>query len=224
VTDDEFQQSIITKKNALDAILAEMDQIRTQFIMTAVKFVKIWWLDQAKTQVALSSKVTEALTDDQVRQLKADVQALASDAEKHILEFFSDGGVWWHMQAELKASNGSTHAYYGSSQNPPKLIEGPLRFVLGKLAPVMEKYGYLTSSQSRHGSTFEWREWDRGGQRQLPNGRPYYPTALVWTQELATIIERYSIQHKRAEGLLRDVSTIEIERKQALAAKRWDSA
>jgi len=224
MTEDDFEQRIAAKEGSLKTAIEQLESIRKEFVPLAAKFAADWWASTAKSEVERDA-VTEKLTDEQLSKLKGDVQDLCTVAQRHVEEFFADSKAWWHLQSPLVGSPVAPSYFYflDGSRGPDQIIK-PLRFVLGKIAPILEKYGYLArDSRLSKGRGSGWREYDSTGNHHLPNGRPYYPSQLEWPKQFTSLIERYSAQMRDANDLLTGIESVRREQKQTAAKKRWDS-
>ncbi len=220
--DKVFQEQIEATERALAEVVHRQEELRREFIPAAGKFAAVWWANQATCEVERTHSVTEKLSDEQLKQLKAEVQALIAGAEQHVEEFFADATAWWHLQPELVVElkpAAAEYSYSAYGNRHPDRIEKPLRLVLGKLGPVLEKYGYLVDSHRGPA----WREWDASGNYHPPGARPRYPFSLEWPKELTDLVARYATEMESAGRLIREILNLRGKRKQAAAKKRWDA-
>jgi hypothetical protein len=212
-----FDQRIAAKEGELNSAVAQLEAIRKQFLPIVAQVAVEWWTATARREVE-TDPTTEKLSDEQISSLKADVQLLCSDAALHVEEFFSGSKTWWHLQNPLVAhTHGLEYFYHVMGNRGPDQLDKPLRGVLGKLGPLLEKYGYLQRDASlRRTYGNAWRD--------PSSSKPHYPFSLDWPKPLTPLVDRYQTQLKAAQELVTDIASIRREQKEAAAGKRWDSA
>lgn len=214
---DNFEQRIAAKEAELTGAVAQLEATRAQFLPIAAQIAVDWWTATARREVE-TDPVTENLSGEQLGALNADVQQLCSEATKHVEEFFSDSKPWWHLQNPLLAhSHGLEYFYHVMGNRGSDQLDKPLRGLLGKLGPILERYGYLKrDADLRRTNGSAWRE--------PSSSKPHYPFALDWPKQLTPIVERYQPQLKPAQELVTDIARLRREQKEAAAGQRWDSA
>ncbi len=159
-----------------NATFSRMKQIQQEFIDEVADFMKTFYLDVTKRKVKNEAELTQKLGIEKISRLKSEVSRLQSQARQAVAEFIPDGMFWHHGQPEKPDP--------AFREN----LEKGLRLVAGKLGPILEKYGYITTDPEEPGY---WREWDEYGINRPDNARPFYPMHLDWTERMNELIHEY---------------------------------
>jgi hypothetical protein len=216
---DDFDRHIETKQAALEQAKAQMESIRQQFIGVATRLAGPWYQKQASSVVQSEHTTTSDLADDKLKSLKAEVANLVTNAEQPVAIAFGSTKLWWHLQSPLPDLDAATTRgennwrYRGYGHGPPETLQRALRFGLGALATILEKYGYLNTRVRG----LAWRESEGS------NSQPYYPFMVEWSPEMVESLEAYATKQDEADRLRQEIAQIMEKKKQAMAKARWDS-
>src|SRR5689334_18971347 len=147
----DFESEIQAAEAVLQVTVDQLEQIAQEFITATAEFFRSWYWEEAQDQVKRKPDLTKKLGVEQLSKMKAEVKALQDDAPNIASEFLNEDSPWWHRTRK-------EHMYYGFNGNrPPDMLDTPLRLALGKLAPILEKYGYI-SAQGDPLTRISWRE------------------------------------------------------------------
>jgi hypothetical protein len=222
----DFDAQIQQRRNSLTGILQEMERIRGAFGIACARHAVIWWELQVTRAVENEHVVTAKLTNDQLREMKQEVTAAKNGAQATIDAEFGKDSLWWHRQNPLPAISDSQSAedpwrykLYGARDSDT--ISKAVRFALGSIALVLEKYGYLKSQEGNRQGPFAWRDGDALQGRT--NARPCYRWNLEWSAEMRQTMDQYATKQADAGRLLREIGGIEEEKKKFEAQQRWKS-
>ncbi len=165
-----------TEKNLRDT-LSRMKEIHSEFMAEATEFIRRWYMQITEQRVKTETELTKKLGVQKLSQLKADLIALQKKTPDIMKEFLEHDTIWWHRTQAGKAIPHFT-----------EIMEKSLRLIAGRLAPILEKYGYITTNPQ---DPSYWREWDEFGIMHPPNARHYYPHHLDWSEKMQDLIREY---------------------------------
>lgn len=148
-----FSTEIEAAEKELEAIKSQLKGIRQQFLLAATEHLRQWYMQQTESFVKRNYELTKKLEGAKLSQLKADLTKLKDDTPNVVSEYLDVDELWWPAK-EIEQGEGI---------HPPNL-GNPVRLAAGRLAPILEKYGYLSSEGSE-----VWREWDSTGNYQRSN-------------------------------------------------------
>lgn len=126
--------------------------------------------------------------------------------------FLKEENLWWHIK-----QGEQIYYYYGN--RPPTSLDKAIRLVAGKLAPILENYGYLIAKPNSYDL---WREWDSSGNTHPINARPIYPFSLDWSEEMKALIKQYGELVISAQKSTRNIEQIKNEKGQNQAQDLWN--
>jgi hypothetical protein len=208
-----FDEEIQAAERGFETILSQMDRVQQDFLAAAIQFVKSWFWEHTELIVKQKPEVTKQLGI-RLSQLKADVKKLQENAATIVAEYFQDGDLWWHQNQAKQSYN-----YYG--RRPPEHLDKALRLCLGRLASVFEGYGYLSTEPQDHG---RWREWDKSGNYQPADAKPYYPFNLDWTEQMQVLVKKYGELHGKGIQQAMEIKRLKDEKAESEAKDLWDKA
>lgn len=211
MTDYETRLSNLTSQKARE--LSQLEQIRQQFLRVCSSFLASWFDQQAERSVEHEHLVTGALTDAQLRQLKQEVAILKNTAPAIVTELVGEETLWWHFTTDLPSEPFESHDYpwrysYGSGQRSNDRLDDVLHLACGRLAAVLEPYGYLKKCA--------WRS-QRFGEAA------FYPTSLDWSKEMRRTIEGYASGRASVLQLIAEEKRLHADEAKRIARSRWDS-
>ena len=209
-----FDVEIAAAEARLNGLTSRMEQIRQSFMSTTVEFVRPLFWEQTESLVKREAELTKKLGVEKLAQLKSEVKALQDNTESIAAQFLNEDRLWWHLKPSEQM-----YSYYGN--RPPDGLDKAVRLIAGRVAPILEKYGYLSANLSEHGI---WREWDASGNHHLPNSRPCYPYGLDWSDTMKALIQEYQRLHQDATRQANDVAKLKKAKEQSEAEDLWKRA
>lgn len=209
--DPELEQLLAPEQSKLISLIASMNETSAQFEAAAVEFVAQWYFTQAKAEFEKEGHRSASLPPDKLVELKAEVASIQASAPDIVKGVFNGEAVWFHLSASFAMPG----LFWGDPY--PSIIEKHLRYALGRLATVLEKYGYLGQNKPLSRSKYLWREAGAGD-----DDRPYYPDAIDLTPSLSSMITRYSELFYKGLELGYKITTIRDNFAKTRAAQRWN--
>lgn len=209
-----FEEEIKAAEECLEAIFEQMERMRQDFVTATVELVKPWYWSQTESLVKRKAEVTKKLGLEKLSHLKADVKVLQKDMASIVAEFLQDERLWWHRTQ-------GDQSYYYHGNRPPDGLDKAVRLVAGRLAPILEEYGYLSTSLQDHEV---WREWDQSGNYHPPDARPYYPYGFDWSEQMKALINQYEELYRKALDQAREIEGLKQEKAQSEAEDLWRKA
>lgn len=205
-----YDKEIKEAENQLKSAIARMKVIQKEFMAQCVTYIKSWYVDITKQKVTSASKLTKQLGIEKLSQMKAEVSRLQEQSPEIINDFINDVNLWWHLK-----ENDQLETTFKED------ISKALRLAAGKLGPVLEKYGYITTNPSEPGY---WREWDEFGINRPANPRPYYPYPLDWTDNMRTLVDEYQELIREAIQYRDELKKLKAEKAQMEVEDLWKNA
>jgi hypothetical protein len=205
-----YDEEIQSAEKQLESAVSRMKDIQKTFMSDAVSYIKSWFLEMTKQKVTGASKLTKQLGMEKLSKMKAEVNHLQDQTPDIINDLINDVNIWWH----LKPDDQSVSVFKES-------ISKSLRLAAGKLALILEKYGYITTDPSEPGY---WREWDEFGINRPTNPRPYYPYPLDWTPKMRSVIDEYEELARDAIHFRDELKKLKSEKTQYEVNSLWDNA
>ena len=170
-------------------VLRLMEKVYSQFLQAAEEFLNQWFLREASERVREKFDLTRDLGKEKLAEMKTEVRALQGETSSMIQEYLTDSSLWWHKKQDEQD-------YVCEGQFVPPKINYALRLIAGRLAPILEKYGYLILDLENPGS---WRECSKIGLYYFRHARPFYHKALDWSPRMKSLMTMYHKLH--TEGL-----------------------
>lgn len=189
-----------------------LDGEKEKFIVVASSFCANWIANYAKKE-AIDNKpeITEAL-DIRLKDFKNEVGTLSKQAPEFIKKELEKKEYWKHY--EILENSPPNQYYYSeyhvSGNKEPKILSKGIRLVIGRLGPILERYGYLNPEKNR---LDRWEEF----------GVNYYPFYLEWSPEMKIISENYATKLEDLHKLNYKLKEIIKEERQFKAKQNWDS-
>ena len=192
----------------------KMEEASETLVEAVIVFLKSWYWEQTESHVVREPDRTSALGIEKLSELKAAVGRVQDEADGEVRKIFSQPDLWWHVeQAEQR------YEWYGN--RAPEPLDEAIRLAAGRIAPILEQYGYL-NKDPKTGSS--WREWDSSGHHHPPDARFRYPYSFDWPDELKQILSQYSEHHSQATIDMRKLEEVKMAMAQAGAKDQWDQA
>jgi len=211
--------ALINEKQAqLESLKSMLEEIKQQFIKDSVIFIREWYKITTENYVKTAPDITISLGKEKLKQMKEKVAILIQNAESIANEFLSNPDLWWH----LKEISEHRYSYYGN--RAPDDLDKALRLSLGKLGVILEEFGYNVTTKSTYRDQDNvWVEWDSSGQYHPPNGRPYYPYGMDWSDMMRITIGKYNEVFVQAMKIREEIRSLQGEKKRQQAQNLWDS-
>lgn len=207
------------KQEELNSLKLQMEQIRQRFVRDSTMFIRKWYEETTENYVINNAEKTINLGKEKLRQMKTKVLELIENAEEIANKALSNPELWWH----LVENDELYYDYYGNA--PPKILDKAIRYALGKLGTILEKFGYDVKTKST-GISFEgnvWCERDPSGRYHLPDSKPYYPYHVNWSEEMQNSIKKYNEICVKAKKVRKEINSLYNEKKKQQAKNLWDS-
>jgi hypothetical protein len=209
-----FDAEIEEATRVLESIKSEMESVVQQFKSATAEFAAAWYWQETERVVKDKAEMSKELGVEKLSQLKAGVKALEQDAAKIVSEFLDVDSLWWHRTREDR----QRYDLYG--YRTTKGVDYAVRLALGRLAPILEKFGYLPASGDRDA----WREWDSSGNYHPPKARPYYPYGLDWTERMKSLLTQYTELCKKALTAETQLAKVKGDKRRTEAEDLWKKA
>ncbi|HSH77330.1 MAG TPA: hypothetical protein VLA19_02220 [Herpetosiphonaceae bacterium] len=213
----DFAAEISSAEAQLQATLQHMKEVQHEFVAAATEFLASWYWSETESTVKRDPELSRRLGVAKLSQLKAEVKGLQDNAAMIAAEFLDQDDLWWHRH------RGEHMYYYYHGNRPPDILDKPLRLAAGRLAPILETYGYLKPTISNQ-QTSVWREWDRSGNYHPAGARPYYPYGLGWPKPMAEMVKQYSELQQQGQTQESELKRLENEKDQNEVQDLWDKA
>lgn len=172
----DLQEELKKAEKQLNMTVSRMEQIRSEFYVETIEFIQSWYMKLTEQYVKKDIKLTKQLGIEKLSRLKAEVAALQRNTEKVVGRFLKDD-MWWHLNQTEK-------------ENPNLMddLQKATRYIAGKLALILENYGFITTDPN---DPKYWREWDYLGIHRPPNAKPFYPHHLDWPGRMIELVNEY---------------------------------
>jgi hypothetical protein len=210
---NEYDTKIAALNNEQTSLERRMEALSGKFCEATVGFLTPWYEAQARNEVKRNAEVTGKLGRDQLAVLKQKVRDLQENVSSVVADLLGKDSLWWH-----KSHGEQRYSYYGN--RPPDAIDKAVRLSAGRLAPILEEFGYLTTDSTDHSV---WREWDRTGNRHPHNARHYYPYGMEWSPQMRDIMAEYDKAHSRCLRIVEEIAHLEKQKREKQAEDLWDS-
>jgi len=213
----DFDSEISELQKQEQALMVRMESAAASFRESVTSFLVSFYEERTKQEVTLQTDLTGRLGKAKLSELKQELSNLQESASTIVEELIGPDSLWWHKSDEVKSRE---HVYYSHVGNsPPEVLNKPVRQAAGKLAPLLEKYGYLPTSGERM-----WRERDRNTSYTPTSARPCYPNFLEWSPQMKARITDYDKLLNEARSLSHRVSSLQRKKREKQATDLWDSA
>ena len=212
---EDFDSSIATKEAELETLKSAMEEIRQRFLKQSADFIAKWYEDTINGRVVSDSENTKKLGKEKLAEMKAMLKDLISKADVVAKEFLSDSGTWWHLSPNDQGVFSSPYSSpYGQYDNRcSDLLDKPIRYALGKVSTILEKFGYKIESN-----------WHRQYSYNPKEQGAYYTFALDWSKEMQLTIGNYTESYKEAYKKFVELKNLKRQKEQKEADDLWKSA
>jgi hypothetical protein len=191
---------------------SEMENIRQEFIRQSAVALRQWYREIAEREMARAEKVTASLSENNLIQLKQEINHLIEHADETAVDFVGDETGWWHLSGEHEAE----FIYLEQTSPPgliPHIVEYKLRLALGKLGPILEKYHYPVRVKRNYVLDREnsvWCEPDAYDSPYRSRLRPFYPAPpyLRLTDEMRKLLIQYHDQELLVQQARNEISRL----------------
>ena len=154
-----------------------------------------------------------ALSTEQLREAKSEIASVQAGTTKAVASEFGNDQMWPHLaHCDLCCGPHDMKTFDINKKFDEQLIEG-MRRLLGRLGAVMLKYKI---HETREGHIREWQTSHDSNVR--------YGYGFERPEGLSSAIEKYNELFGQLTRLNDSVTVAERNRKEAIAADRWDQA
>lgn len=94
---------------------------------------------------------------------------------------------------------------------------------MGRLAPVLEKFGYIKIRTKGSKEHPVWCEWDFPDDRMTIEGRACYPYGVEWSDSMMDSIKKYNDLHQQAKKIVERIETLKKDMMREQVESLWDS-
>jgi hypothetical protein len=206
-TDERISQ----KQHELAGLAEEMERQCAAFVEDATATVLDWYPRKAEEVALEKHEVTSRLGTESVAELRRKVEELRR-GEDDVRQLLADDKLWLHRK-----NRGQVYHFTGNAA--PKILDAAVRLAAGRLAGVLEEYGYLPAD---HQDASAWREWDPTGSRHAANARPYYTGFFQWSAKMKAAIEAYKELLLKTEMARAELARLTAEKAREDAKRVWD--
>jgi len=208
---ENFDLAIRGLETELTASIAIMEEIRVQFIQATAAFASKWFNETTKEFVTSNTENTIRLGKEKIKEIKAKVKALTSQASQISSEILSNEELWWHLSLKEMSAHSP---YCCSNNNVPEIVNKGVRRIVGRLGPILHEYGFIKNEAIwiENGSTFNGL-----------NVIPYYPYGFDWSQEMRTVMKQYNETYKHAYTKYKEIMNLKMQKQSKQAMEIWNS-
>ncbi len=215
---EDIDIQIARKEAELSPFCTRMEKLKNEFIKETVRFASEWYKTTTKEYLTKFSEVTLGMKEEQIAQMKAQVNELIREAEKIVKIELVDVALWWHQRPRL---HDSSDQYLQVADKYPIILDREVRHVLGCLGLILEKFNYHVAASGNTGSYQEfWFDYPHG---EGSTSTPYYPHLLKWSEEMQDTIRDYNSEYLKAIAIFSEIQRLKDEKKKQQAMNRWDS-
>jgi len=216
----DFQEEINQAEAQIQSVLTQMEQLKQEFIAAAVEFFRPWHWERTEAIAKTAPEQTKKLGVEKLKELKAEVRELQDATESTVANILNDNDLWWH----IKRNHLRVEQY---TDKLPDKIEVALRYIGGRLAPILQKYGYISD---RYGGSGTGRAWNGLYQESGVNlsgvdyKLPFYPDKWVLSSQMKTPIMRYFVFQEQAKKHEENLGKLRREKAESEAESLWNDA
>lgn len=215
---EDYELLIKNNQEELDRKKTEMSEIKDQFIIFSGAFVGQWFNSVTRNYVKEYADISIDLGKEKLENLKEEVMKLESEANTYANECLMHETLWWHQKENESLS------YEFRANSPPEFLSRALRPALGRLGPILGKYGYVNIRTEGMREHPVWCEWDFQDERMTIEGRACYPFGIVWSDSMIESIKKYSELHQQALKILERIEILKKEMVREQAESLWGPA
>lgn len=211
MNDEEYALEISKKEGELQGFTKELEELKDSLIEDIGKFAQVWQEEFTNSQIKQNSRNTIELGKDKLSVLKRRLGELKENFPSIVKERLSRTGLWWHEDYEHKAEN-----YFFSGKVKDEITK-ETRFILGRLGPLLEEFGYIP--QEHHDRWIEYGERGFSTEQEV-----YYPFRLELPNPIEEVLKEYSEKFSEASTLFEKLCRLKKERAETQAENIWKSA
>lgn len=188
-----------------------LEEVRLRIYSEAASFLRELYPRRVREVVLGEREVAERLTDDELRELKREVEALAARADD-VVRMALDGESWWHRRSgeERRPPERVADDYAFSAAPGPtgRLQEVLTKAISAPLGQALARRGFLSPEEEAPGR-FRHADID--------------PAPAEWPESLRTLLEVYAERAMGGAVLARELDQLRERRRDEELRARWDS-
>lgn len=209
-----FDQQRFEIDSKLAAIRGEMQQCHRAFAKASAAYLADWYQQQVRS-ILSDNPGRFAEHPEEIRsQFKREVFDLIESADATVDRFFAQADIWWDEKDPAAARGQYNYKVQGG--RPPQAIDEPLRFAMGALLPVTERYGFRTRGFAlrRLGDSFD----------EKAARFPYFRQRYQSSQQMVSLLNSYSLMHVAAIDAERELVEVDRDERRVQDQLLWDQA
>ena len=214
---EDYELLIKNNQEELERKKTEMRDIKEQFILFAGAFVGQWFNSVTRNYVKEYADISIELRKEKLEKLKKEVTKLEKEANTYVTECLMPEDIWWHQKEDTKLS------YEFRVNSPPEFLSRALRPALGRLGPILGKYGYVNIRTEGIREHPVWCEWEFKDDRMAIEGKACYPFGIEWSDSMIESIKKYHELHQQALKIQERLETLKKEMIREQAENLWES-
>ncbi len=214
---EDYELLIKNNQEELERKKAEMGEIKEQFIIYAGAFIGQWFSSISRNYVKEYADISIELGKEKLEKLKEEVMQLEREAATYAKECLIPENIWWHQKKN------SSLSYEFRANSPPEFLSRALRPALGRLGPVLGKYGYVNIRTEGLREHPVWCEWDHNDEKTVIEGRACYPFGIEWSDSMIESIKKYHELHQQAQKIIERIEVLKKEMIKEQAESLWGS-
>lgn len=195
----------------LARVRAGLEEVRLRIHSEAASFLREVYPRRAREVVLGEREVAERLTDDELRELKREVETIAARADE-VVRRSLDGEVWWHLRSgeERRPPERVADDYAFSAAPGPagRLQEVLTKAISAPLGQALARRGFLGPEEEAPG---RFRHADIG------------PSPTEWPEPLRRLLELYAERAMAGAAIARELDRLRERRREEELRARWDS-
>lgn len=212
----DYDLLIEEKRREIAETKMEMEQLRLRFKGELSDFAEEWFKAYAKQLIVNNPETAGQLTDAELKDLKSEVERLASGAIELVDAHFDKENLWWHLKE-------NTYGYteYMDKRLPAVLSE-ETSYLFGRLGLLFQnkkiiKVG-IESTYKSEGYKFDF-VIEQGGKRNELRLRHLGDFPL----RLTSLMKDYSKLHEKAKSAQSQIERLLAEKRRTSLGDLWDS-
>lgn len=214
VVDNRFDQARSQIYAQLEALRAEMQGCHREFLEATGGYVEHWYHAQIRRILRENPGRFAALPEVSRTEFKREVLNLVDDTPRTIRRFFNNEDIWWDLK---DPSAPRRHYDYSMDGNLlPPAIDEPLRFTMGALLPIVERYRFSAAG-------FSIRQISKGFDDRAPR-YPFYRQRYECTPQMITVLQGYANLHTKAVAAEKNLSEVDRAEAREQDELLWEQA
>lgn len=202
---------VTAAEERLAQIRAGLEEVRLRIYSEAASFLRELYPRRAREVVLGEREVAERLTDDELRELKREVEEVAARADE-VVRVALDGESWWHRRsgAERRPPErvADDYAFSAAPGSAGRLQEVLGRAISAPLGQALARRGFLSPEEDAPG---RYRHADIG------------PAPADWPESLRRLLELYAERAMAGTVIARELDELRERRRDEELGERWDS-